>query len=91
MAAAKKVKPNVINITAAFNHGGKHYQGMVLFEGVGFGLMPAPCGEDRQLIDLTNAGVPDVDWPTSVFWDTTSCVNDKSSVPVPGYLKIKPE
>ena len=87
MAAAKK---KVINITAAFNHDGKHYNGMVLFDGVGLGLVDAPCGAGRQLISLTGAGEPDVKWPSSVIWDTTSCVNDKSDKPVEGYLKVKP-
>ena len=88
MAAAKK---KVINITAAFNHNGKHYDGMALFDGVGFGSVPAPCGAARELISLSNAGKPDVKWPSGVFWDATSCVNDKSDTAVPGYLKVKPE
>jgi len=87
MAAAKK---NVISITAAFSHDGKHYDGMVLFDGVSFGLVPMPCGDGRQLISLEGAGPADVAWPSGVIWDTTSSVNDKSTKPPAGYLKIKP-
>jgi len=84
------VKKKVINISVVFNHNGNHYQGMALFDGVGLGLVDAPCGPARQLINLTNAGIEGVDWPSGVLADAVSCVNDKSDKPVPAYLKIKP-
>lgn len=90
MATAKKEKPKVLNLTVGFNHDGKHYHGMAIHSGVDFSLVEAPCGASRQIISLANAGEEGVDWPAGVFWDTTSCVNDKSDKAVTGYLKVKP-
>lgn len=79
------MKKTAINITVPLSHKGHHYQGVALADGVGLGLIDAPCGGARQLLEFSNcAGAP-----TGILADGVSCIDDKSPA-VPGYLLLKP-
>ncbi len=79
-------KKPVINVTVSFSHKSHHYNGIALSDGVGFELIDAPCGVQRQLLKFTNCA----NAPTGIIWDGVTAVDDKSA-PVPAYLLLKPD
>jgi hypothetical protein len=83
---AKTSKKPAVNYTIPINHNGKHYLGVSLHDGVDFGLIDAPCGSARQLIQFKNCS----DAPTGLFWDGVTCSDDKSPA-VKEYLQLKPD
>lgn len=80
-------KKLALNLSVGINHNGKHYPGIAVHDGVAFDLIDSPCGPGRQLVSLT--GCKEGAYPTGIFWDTTSCSNDKGPA-VGKYLQVKP-
>lgn len=73
-----------INITIPFSFNEKHYQGIAIHSGVNLSLDENAC---RTVIKLDNTKTA---YPTGLFWDCVSALDDKSKA-CPDYLQIKPK
>jgi len=86
MATKKKALP-VLTLSILFAVDGKKYSGVSILNGVGFGIKPAPCSNDRYVVDFTNAK----NAPPGLMWDGVTAIDDKSTKVPEGYLVIKPD